>query len=285
MAPRSQASRARRTISGVRDEVGLAAQVRRELPLREGAEAAAEVADVRVLDVAGDDVGDRVAVPLAPERVGGGKDALALLAPGAEEPDDLRLAELLARGERQRVAGDEERDLAGLARRPGILAGKPERVGHRATRAASTAGSSQTCVDVARVDGQARGQLETAALGRRAEPVELGPGRLGIDVIDRHRRDAAPVVDPGIEQSGEVAGQVRRRLHRDPGRQENPGDGDRPEKLRERRLRRGRHPRARLRPEVLDDHLLHLRARPPRSPPTPPAARPASRRSRSGSPS
>ena len=43
----------------VRDEVGLAAQVRRELPLREGAEAAAEVADVRVLDVPGDDVGDR----------------------------------------------------------------------------------------------------------------------------------------------------------------------------------------------------------------------------------
>ena len=39
-----------------RDEVRRAAQVRRELPLRERAEAAAEVADVRVLDVPGDDV-------------------------------------------------------------------------------------------------------------------------------------------------------------------------------------------------------------------------------------
>ena len=40
----------------VRDEVRRAAQVRGELALREGAEAAAEVADVRVVDVAGDDV-------------------------------------------------------------------------------------------------------------------------------------------------------------------------------------------------------------------------------------
>ena len=36
----------------VRDEVRLAAQIRGQLPLREGTEAAAEVADVRVLDVA-----------------------------------------------------------------------------------------------------------------------------------------------------------------------------------------------------------------------------------------
>ena len=121
-------------------------------------------------------------------------------------------------------------------------------------------------VDVARVDGEARRELEPAALGRRAEQVELGPGRLGVDVVDRHRRDAAPVVDPGVEQPREVLGQVRRRLQRDLRRQDQPRDGDRPEELLERRLRRaspsacpawrgssGRSPPARA-------------ARPPRSP-------------------
>ena len=65
-----------------RHEVRRAAQVGRELPLREGAEAAAEVADVRVLDVPGDDVGDLVAADLAAEPVGRGEDALPLLAAG-----------------------------------------------------------------------------------------------------------------------------------------------------------------------------------------------------------
>ena len=60
----------------VRDEVRRAAQVRRQLPLREGAEAAAEVADVRVLDVPRDDVADLVAADVAAEPVGGGEDAL-----------------------------------------------------------------------------------------------------------------------------------------------------------------------------------------------------------------
>ena len=45
--------------------VGRAAQVGRELALGEGAEAAAEVADVGVVDVAHDGVGDRVADDLA----------------------------------------------------------------------------------------------------------------------------------------------------------------------------------------------------------------------------
>ncbi len=53
-----------------RDEVRPAAQVVGQLAFREGAEAAAEVADVRVVDVARDDVGDGVAVHLAAERIG-----------------------------------------------------------------------------------------------------------------------------------------------------------------------------------------------------------------------
>jgi hypothetical protein len=48
-----------------RNEIRGAAQVRRQSALREGAEATAEVADIRVLDVPGDDVADLVAAHLA----------------------------------------------------------------------------------------------------------------------------------------------------------------------------------------------------------------------------
>ena len=50
--------------------VGRAAQVGRELALGEGAEAAAEVADVGVVDVAHDGVGDRVAHHVLAQRIG-----------------------------------------------------------------------------------------------------------------------------------------------------------------------------------------------------------------------
>ena len=62
-----------------RDEVRRAAQVPRELPLGERAEAAAEVADVRVLDVPGDDVRHVVTAHLAPQPVSGSEDACRLL--------------------------------------------------------------------------------------------------------------------------------------------------------------------------------------------------------------
>src|SRR5205814_9974379 len=80
----------------VRDDVGRAAQVRREPALLERAEPAAEVADVRVLDIARDDVAHLVAADLAPQPVGGGEDTLSLVAARAEEAEDLVLAELVA---------------------------------------------------------------------------------------------------------------------------------------------------------------------------------------------
>src|SRR2546429_3804593 len=73
----------------VRHEVRRSTQIRRQPALRERAESAAEVADVRVLDVARDDVGDLVPADLASEPVGRGEDTIALAAAGAEEPDDL----------------------------------------------------------------------------------------------------------------------------------------------------------------------------------------------------
>ena len=120
-----------------RDEVRRAAQVRGQLALRERAEAAAEVADVRVLDVPRDDVADLVAADLAPEPVGGGEDALRLLAARVEQPRDLVLAELAARElERRRVAAHDEGRRDGIARRPGVLAREADGVGRRAGRAA-----------------------------------------------------------------------------------------------------------------------------------------------------
>ena len=104
-----------------RDEVRRAAQVLGELSLGEGAEAAAEVAHVRVLDVSGDDVGDLVAAHLAPKPVGGHEDAVCFPAAGPEQARQLVLAELVPR--------EAERKRPELARRPGIVSRMAGRVG------------------------------------------------------------------------------------------------------------------------------------------------------------
>src|SRR5206468_10313175 len=75
----------------VRYEVRRTAEVRGELPLRECAEAAAEVADVRVLDVARDDVADLVTAHFTPEAVCSGKHPVAFVAARAKETRDLFL--------------------------------------------------------------------------------------------------------------------------------------------------------------------------------------------------
>src|SRR5438093_1068067 len=64
-----------------RDEVRGPAEVRGEPALREGAEAAAEVADVRVVHVPRDDVGDRVAADLATQVVRRPHDGSESIAP------------------------------------------------------------------------------------------------------------------------------------------------------------------------------------------------------------
>ncbi len=112
---------------------------------------------------------------------------------------------------------------------------------------------------VRRVDGESRQQRQARRGGGAAEPLQLGPRRLGVDVVGRHRRDAAPVVDARLEQPRElVVGEVRRRLQRHLGRQDQPRHRDRPQVVVERRLRRRRHLRVRLGAEVLDDHLLQV---------------------------
>ena len=240
----------------VRDEVRRPAEVGGELPLREGAEAAAEIADVRVLDVARDDVAHRVAAHLAAEPVGGGEDALPLLAARLEQARDRVLVELGTAVDGQRVARD-ERHLDRLAGSPRVLAREPERVG-RAQRERQHLRVDPLGVEPFRVDGQARREVEAAAARRLAQPLDRGPRRLRVDVVDRHGRDAAPVVDARVEEDGEVLGEVRRRLEVDLRREQDPRGGERPEVVLEGRLRRGGHARAGLRAEVLDDHLLDV---------------------------
>src|SRR5919106_6737379 len=78
-----------------RDEVGRAAEVGGELALGEGAEAAAEVTDVRVVDVARDDVGDGVAADLAAQVVGGAENGPQVGSARLEELRHLVLVERL----------------------------------------------------------------------------------------------------------------------------------------------------------------------------------------------
>src|SRR5688500_10309961 len=160
-----------------RDEVRGATQVRREPALREGAEAAAEVADVRVLDVSRDHVADVVAADLAAQPVGRCENALALLAAGAEEPDELVLPQLRARVHRQGITADDERRRPGLTRMPAVLARQSERIGSAQRRRQHRRIDPPTR-DEARIDRQPRRELETARAGGGREPVAVRPRRL-----------------------------------------------------------------------------------------------------------
>src|SRR5208283_4412633 len=76
--------------------IGPPAQILAELALREGAELTAEIADVGVVDVAGDDIADRVAIDPTAEPVGGVADGGEAFAARGEELDDIGFAKRFA---------------------------------------------------------------------------------------------------------------------------------------------------------------------------------------------
>ncbi len=144
-----------------------------------------------------------------------------------------------------------------LAGRPLVLARQPERVGD-AQRLRQHTGLEPFGVEPFRVDGKPWREIEAPRSGGVAQTVAVGPGCFRVDVVDRHGRDPAPVVDPGVEQPAEVLGQVRRSLQVDLGLEQHACGGDRPEVILDVRLGRGRHLGAGLGAEVLDDHLLDV---------------------------
>src|SRR5205085_12648914 len=73
------------------EQVRVAPEVERLRPLGEGAEAAAEVAHVRVVDVAVDDEGHRVPADLPAQVVGGPRQHFDLGAAGRQQGDDAVL--------------------------------------------------------------------------------------------------------------------------------------------------------------------------------------------------
>ena len=95
-------------------------------------------------------------------------------------------------------------------------------------------------------------------LGRLAQDVERRPGPLWVHVVGRDGRHAAPVVDAGVEQRGQLVGEVRRRLHVDLGRQDQAGRRNGPLQVLGKAGLGAEHGRAGLGQEVLHDHLLHV---------------------------
>ena len=230
------------------EQVGVAAQVERQRPLRERAELALERADVRVVDVAVAHERDGVADRFRAQAVGDVRDPGEVGAARAEQGDDLFDVDLLAgehtvehfadRGARacgpsggeRRGHQARRRDVAAGA--PVVVAGETFGVGGALHREAHVGVQPPLgFAHVLGVDGEARRERLADGLGRVAERVERGPRALGVHVVGRDRRDAAPVVDAGADERAEVGREVGRRLQVDLRRQDHARGGDGPEEL------------------------------------------------------
>ena len=111
---------------------------------------------------------------------------------------------------------------------------------------------------VVRVDREPLDEPEAALVRAASKLFDLRPRTLGVDVIRRERRDAAPVVDAGAQQQRElVADQVRRRLDPHPRAEHQPRHGDGRGEVVQVGVRHARHRGVRLRAEVLHDDFLN----------------------------
>ena len=260
------------------EQVRVAAQVERQRTLREGAEPALERADVRVVDVAVADEGDGVADDVAPELVGDLGDALRRRRPRA--PSSVTSSSTPASSPASTPSSTSPTATAPRAgqaagtvmeqhpRRGRVAARGPRSpvaaevlgVGRRRHRGADVGVEPLVAVlHVLGVDRQARREHEARGLGGVAQAFERGPRSLGVDVVGRDRRDAAPVVDAGRER----ARRGRRTGSAGPG-----GASPAPRTMRAaatvQRNSSGSHAaapvhrRAGLGQEVLDDDLLHV---------------------------
>jgi len=242
------------------------------LALGEGAEAAFIAADIGVVDVAVDGIGDDVAVDLGAQAVGRIGHELEVDAAGAEQGDDLLLVQSDAGGGLgDQVDDDRVGALVGSslrggnrfdqeARRPLVVAAPAMRIRRlQDARHQCRVLPAGVVVVIGWIDRQAGGQDLAGVRGFAAQSLQMRPGRLGVHVVERDRGNAAPVVDPSLDQNAVFAGgQVWRGLDVHLGAKQNAGDGDGPQKFVEVGLGGLGHPRARLGAEVLDDDFLDV---------------------------
>ena len=260
--------------------VGFVAKARLAAGLGKGAERAGVRADVGVVDVAIDDVGHLVAHRRCAQAVRRLDDRLRIRAARGEERGDVRLVQLVAVCRaaedlpqfepRRAFVSEAERPIRAAghrlrhARAPLAVAGKALAVGkaqdggtHRRVEPAVVVARHE-----ARVDREPRGQRQ-ARLGADAlQPLDLGPGGFGIDVIERDGADPAPVVDPRLDDLRKaLVVEVGRHLYRYLGRQDQARGGNHAQEVGLASLGRGGHLRARLGAEVLDDDFLDVPVR------------------------
>ncbi len=196
------------------EQVRGAAQVERQRALGEGAEPALERADVGVVDVPVGDEGDRVAHDLGPQLVGQLGDRPHLRPRRREQRDDLVLADLLAARaprpgpRRPRPVAEAGRETGRGRAAPAARRRRPSTTRRRGPRPSASERSRtknrmlvvEPALGFERelgVDREAGRERVAGRLGRRLEAFERRPGPLGVHVVGRHRRDPAPVVDPG----------------------------------------------------------------------------------------
>ncbi len=248
-----------------REVVGRAAQVGRQLAFGEGAEAAAEVADVGVVDVAHDGVRHGVADHLAPQRIGGLSHRREIAAASGEQTDDVSFAEIVA-ARRAVDKGGEAGTRPHRRPRQRLDVGLRQ-LHHQATpplahrQRARPQGRIDPAfvLDIARIDREPLGQHFAVGCTFGRKGLELRPWPLGIHVVGRDGGDTAPIVDAGLDQPA-IARllQVGRRLDRQRVAEDEARDGHGPQKLVERRLGCSRHARIGLGAEILDDDFLQM---------------------------
>ncbi len=226
--------------------IGPAAQVFGELTLGKGTELASEIADIGVVNVAGHDIADHVAIDPLPQLVGRAAYRVEFPTARREEPDYLRFVERLsgrasfqdrhqlpftlplrgplplptkvgrgasgilprpACGERVGVRGYRGRRLGTGARHPIVRAGKALGVDRaQHCRAQRRVEPALGSARVSRVDRQPPDKRFAGCGGLLGQPIECRPRSLRVDVIGGDRRDAAPIVDAGGDHLGERTG-------------------------------------------------------------------------------
>src|SRR5215472_16709497 len=254
--------------------IGPTAQVLAELTLREGAELTAEIADIGVVDVAGHDIADLVALDPLPKPVSRLAYGIECFATRAEELHDVGLAELFsvkwsieycgetpvtlprpACGERVGVRGSREGRCDSGAWHPIVSSCEPLCID------CPQHGGAQRRIEpalwltrISRVDCQPLDQRFTGGSRLLGQPVERRPWSLRVDVVRGDWRNPAPIVDPGGDHFGKRSGvQIGWRLDVHLGPEDQPCHGNRPEMVLEVRLGRVRHPRPGFGAEILND--------------------------------